>query len=345
MFHAELAKIKINTYLIQTVMKKLASFLFIVFAACTIGYGQIYTSDPNIGTSSTGNIGIGTSAPSEYFHINPVGVSPYLRIERTGTPQQPYGGYGIKIGDAGSLSASHYPACGTGTFFIKGNKTNGNTISFNSSMIDFGTAPSRCSGGSGGTFNFGGGNVWINDKLVVSAYNFAGPTGFVPHTDYKFSVNGNSNFTDKVVIGSLKSFSPSPDFKLSVVGASNFNDKVVIGSYAAFTKGFPASCKLFVAGGIMTERVKVAIKSTTDWSDYVFEKDYKLMPLKDVEAFITKHAHLPNVPSARDVVDNGVDIAEMDAKLLEKIEELTLYIIEQNKRITELEAKVKRARR
>ena len=64
------------------------------------------------------------------------------------------------------------------------------------------------------------------------------------------------------------------------------------------------------------------------------------MPLNEVEAFVKENKHLPNVPSATEMVENGLDVAQMDAKLLEKVEELTLYIIEQNKQIEELKAAV-----
>jgi len=89
--------------------------------------------------------------------------------------------------------------------------------------------------------------------------------------------------------------------------------------------------KLFVEGGILTEKVKVALRSTNNWADYVFADDYKLMPLKQVEEFINKNNHLPGVDSAEDLAKNGLDLSVMQAKQMEKIEELTLYIIEQNK--------------
>ncbi len=73
------------------------------------------------------------------------------------------------------------------------------------------------------------------------------------------------------------------------------------------------------------------MKSTTDWSDYVFDKDYSLLPLEQVECFIKKNHHLPNMHSASDIVNTGLDIAKIDAKLLEKIEELTLYMIQLKK--------------
>lgn len=91
--------------------------------------------------------------------------------------------------------------------------------------------------------------------------------------------------------------------------------------------------KLFVEKGILTEKVRVAISTTSDWSDYVFADSYILKSLRDVETFINKNKHLPDVPSAKEVVDKGVDLAKMDAKLLQKIEELTLYVIEQQKEI------------
>lgn len=102
----------------------------------------------------------------------------------------------------------------------------------------------------------------------------------------------------------------------------------------------PNGYRLFVEEGILTEKVKVAVKTTSNWADFVFNEDYKLMPLNEVESFLLKNKHLPNVPSAIEMVENGLDVAQMDAKLLEKVEELTLYIIAQNKQIEELKAAV-----
>lgn len=97
--------------------------------------------------------------------------------------------------------------------------------------------------------------------------------------------------------------------------------------------------RLLVKGGVMTEKVKVALASTGDWSDYVFEPDYKRLTLEEVEKFVKENKHLPNVPSAEEMVKGGLDVAKTDAKLLEKIEELTLYVIELNKEIQALKAK------
>lgn len=95
--------------------------------------------------------------------------------------------------------------------------------------------------------------------------------------------------------------------------------------------------RLFVKDGIRTEKVKVDISSTAGWADYVFDSDYKLLPLENVKKYIDENKHLPEVPNAKDVVENGVELKEMSVLLLKKVEELTLYIIDQNKRIEELE--------
>ena len=109
------------------------------------------------------------------------------------------------------------------------------------------------------------------------------------------------------------------------------NGKVSIGLDPNLPTTFNGNYKLYVAEGIMTEKIKVALESTASWADYVFEADYNLMTLNEVESFISEHGHLPNVPSAKEVVEEGIDMAEMDAKLLEKIEELTLYMLELKK--------------
>ena len=97
---------------------------------------------------------------------------------------------------------------------------------------------------------------------------------------------------------------------------------------------------LYVENGILTEQVRVALSTTGDWTDYVFAKDYKLMPLSRVADYVKKNSHLPGVPSAEEVKNEGIDVASMDATLLKKIEELTLYVIQQNARIDELEKKL-----
>jgi hypothetical protein len=96
---------------------------------------------------------------------------------------------------------------------------------------------------------------------------------------------------------------------------------------------------LAVKGTVYAKKLKV---TQSNWADYVFEKDYKLMSLPELEAYIKKHQHLPGVPTTATVEKNGTDVAEIQATLLKKIEELTLYIIEQQKQIEELKKQMKK---
>ncbi|KRD57946.1 hypothetical protein ASE40_16500 [Flavobacterium sp. Root935] len=91
--------------------------------------------------------------------------------------------------------------------------------------------------------------------------------------------------------------------------------------------------KLSVNGTIHSKEVKVDMNG---WSDFVFKKEYSLPTLEEVEKHITEKGHLENIPSEEEVLKNGINLGEMNAKLLQKIEELTLYMIGQNKKIEEL---------
>ena len=114
------------------------------------------------------------------------------------------------------------------------------------------------------------------------------------------------------------------------------NKSVMIGTVAAAKTSI--DYKLYVEKGILTEKVKISAQA--NWPDYVFGKNYSLMPLKEVENFIATNNHLPEVPSAKSIEKDGLDLGKMDATLLKKIEELTLYLIEQNKKIDNLQAEL-----
>ncbi len=91
--------------------------------------------------------------------------------------------------------------------------------------------------------------------------------------------------------------------------------------------------KLAVEGSIGAREVKV---TATGWSDFVFKKEYNLPTLEEVEKHIAEKGHLENIPSEEEVVKNGINLGEMNAKLLQKIEELTLYLIEIKKENVEV---------
>lgn len=96
----------------------------------------------------------------------------------------------------------------------------------------------------------------------------------------------------------------------------------------------PSGYMLSVNGAIVT--TEVLIKLRPSWPDYVFSKEYKLMSLYKLEDYINKHSHLPNIPSAQEIKTNGLSTGEILSKQMEKIEELTLYMIEMQKQIDQL---------
>jgi len=155
--------------------------------------------------------------------------------------------------------------------------------------------------------------------------------------------NGGFNYMHKT--NSWTSFIIGTTTRMRILN----DGKVIIGSpnQIIFSGGSPNSdktneisandYKLFVQNGILTEKVKIAGLTTDDWADYVFADNYELMPINQLESFIAENKHLPNVPSAEEVAENGLDIAKTDAKLLEKIEESHLYIIELNNKFNALQ--------
>jgi hypothetical protein len=105
----------------------------------------------------------------------------------------------------------------------------------------------------------------------------------------------------------------------------NYNTYVGIGTSSPKNK-------LDVNGTIHSKEVKVDM---LNWSDFVFKKEYNLPTLQEVEKHIAEKGHLENIPTEKEVLENGINLGEMNAKLLQKIEELTLYSIQQNKKIEE----------
>lgn len=93
--------------------------------------------------------------------------------------------------------------------------------------------------------------------------------------------------------------------------------------------------KLAVKGVIFAQKVKVTVNAA-DWPDYVFREDYRLFSLTETANYIEENKHLPGIPSAKEIEKDGLDLGEMNKKLLQKIEELTLHVIQQQKEIEEL---------
>lgn len=118
----------------------------------------------------------------------------------------------------------------------------------------------------------------------------------------------------------------------------NESGQLIIGATTVPTTEL-TNVKLAVNGDMVVRRLKVTNPGT--WADFVFSRDYKLPSLRQLEEYIKKHQHLPGVPSAEKIQQNGLDIAAGQTILMQKIEELTLYVLEQNKRLERQEKEIK----
>jgi hypothetical protein len=117
--------------------------------------------------------------------------------------------------------------------------------------------------------------------------------------------------------------------------SSTHKGQVIIGGETIYN-GNHTDFRLSVDGKLLTKEIYV---TNAGWADYVFDENYTLKPLDEVDKFIKANKHLPNIPSAKEISEQGNNMANTDRLLLEKIEELTLYMIELKKRIVELESK------
>lgn len=138
----------------------------------------------------------------------------------------------------------------------------------------------------------------------------------------------------KIGVGTVN---PSNEFDVNgTIRSHNLLISGNVGIGITNTEGY----KLAVNGIIRAKEIKVE----SDWADFVFKKDHKLPTLKEVETHIIENGTLPGIPSELEIKANGVNLAETNALLLQKIEELTLYIIQQEKRMESMEAEIKSIR-
>ncbi|TKC05246.1 hypothetical protein [Pedobacter frigoris] len=183
---------------------------------------------------------------------------------------------------------------------------------------------------------------------------YDGVTGIkaVDITDFKFPVGATESvhrsylYYDPIVNDEQFFYAPRVDLVngneptiTSLLGiqslASAANLSYFLGKVGIKTPN-PGNYDLAVNGKIRSQEIKV---ETANWPDYVFLPAYKVPTLQETEKHIKEKGHLPGIPSASDVKANGIDLGDMNAKLLQKIEELTLIIIDQNKRLENLENK------
>ena len=137
------------------------------------------------------------------------------------------------------------------------------------------------------------------------------------------------------IFGIGRKYNATVDWKVFRIDTKD--GRVAIGDVSTAPNGY----KLYVEDGILTERVKIALATSSDWADYVFDEDYALKSLDEVEAHIQKNGHLHNTPSAQQLAtEGGVELGEITVNQQAKIEELFLHVIELNKEIQRLKAQL-----
>lgn len=163
---------------------------------------------------------------------------------------------------------------------------------------------------------------------------------------YGLYVDASGNVLRRTTAGAREAAGESSDAHWTLSAdnhlLNNNTGGILIGTGLRST---PAGYKLYVSDGILTERVKVAVKSTADWRDHVLQKSYPLRTVEEVESFIASNGHLPGVPTAQEMIRDGNDLHQTDALLLEKIEEMTLYIIELKRENTALKGQAAEGRK
>ena len=138
-------------------------------------------------------------------------------------------------------------------------------------------------------------------------------------------MDGDQKYINDMLIGNFNNLASGPSSFMVIKP----NGNVGIGTNDTY------NYKLAVNGAILTE--EVTVKVSENWPDYVFKDNYNLLSLRQLKSYIKLHGHLPEVPKESEILSDGLKVGEMQRLLLKKVEELTLYIIQQETRINALE--------
>lgn len=144
-------------------------------------------------------------------------------------------------------------------------------------------------------------------------------------------VSGTMNPVNVAKYDPMGKVDVTDSFPMQIISATDYNGNIGIGTLSP-------KAKLDVRGTVRAKEVKIEMNAG-EGADFVFEQDYSLRPLSEVEAFINENKHLPEVPSEKQMTEDGLDMSKMQIKLLQKIEEMTLYIIQQQKQLDEQDRK------
>ena len=302
-----------------------------------------------------------TGSLTEYFRAARIGIDgvvvPQVRLQIGNEIDRVLVDKNNRRVGAGYISFNNYFRNQGPTYpwYRKGDGThNGGAIITATKLGDMQFYPVNSTGGGAATVN----DDDMPDRMVlkISHNNTNGGNGYVQVNDgykavhlgecsgYPFDGNGYIGFN-------VQKDEASNRWKTGSNGARNGGNVV----YSTLTGTFVVSALGNTGGGLAqftddevkenavltvnkdgllrTKEIEVLVDL---WSDFVFEEDYDLRPLKEVEMFINTNNHLPDVPSESEVLEHGINLGEMDAILLRKIEELTLYTLQQEKMIQAL---------
>jgi hypothetical protein len=207
--------------------------------------------------------------------------------------------------------------------------------------VGFGVSPITLLSNTSSVQNDGGrgvagtGLTWVQTHNGDTGYT----AGFVNPQSYGPGETAHGVFVkiaDTSAQSNILSLLSGPDTSRFLVRGDG---KIGVGTASPCASGAPSNCLLSVNGAVQAKEVVV----NTGWSDYVFDADYRLAPLDEIADYVRTNHHLPGIPSAAEVAEKGVSVGDMQAKLLAKIEELTLQMIAAEKRIRELESREERA--
>ncbi|WP_196137751.1 hypothetical protein [Aliikangiella sp. G2MR2-5] len=254
-----------------------------------------------------GDVGIKTANPVVDLHVVE-GNTPTLRLEQDGSD-----GFTAQTWDVAGNEAN---------FFIR-DVTNGSRLSF---RIRPGAPESSIDIAADG-------DVGIGTSSPAGKVHVAGSGVILNYTE---STDNNA------VQIRLKSNSTNRRF-LAVDSSNTTKSQILFGDAEIKFAGQTDSSNLFLTANATGLTVNGSISTTASGQvhpDYVFADDYELMSLSDLEAFVNKNSHLPEVPSAKEVAKNGINMTDMQITLLKKVEELTLYTINQQKTIDELQSRL-----
>jgi hypothetical protein len=311
--------------------------------------------------------GNATTNPVIKSLVTYAGITDVRAVEGTSLPAPAYGIGGYFEGGYHGLRAVGNPQGGTGNSYAVYATVNNATVASNkfgmyTSTTGLGNNYGMYINAGGGTANYAvyavDGNAYLSDSLWLgkstgaARFDMAGGKGDVDVSEGDFRIGTSTNrlkmgiFTTGTFAGYARIHASGTTAPNLVLGSNGLdimsinplnNGTVVIGNGAGITQ-YAAGYKLNVHGKIVC--TEVMVKDIASWPDYVFEKKYKLPSLEEVNKFIRKNKHLPGIPSAADVENKGLALGEMQHKLLQKVEELTLYILAQDKRLNRQENEI-----